>query len=249
MPKKARRKRRKKRPRALGRRLVRALGWIVAVWLGVTIAAVLVLRFVPVGTSAYMLEQQLAWMASSQPHPSLRHHWVPLKEISPQLQLAVIASEDQTFPTNWGFDWDAIKTAWHYNQHHERTHGASTITQQTARNLFLWPSRTWVRKGLEVYFTVLLEVLWPKDRILAVYLNIAQFGNGIYGAGAAAQAWFHTRPAALNAQQAAQLAAVLPNPIRMHAGHPSSFVLQRAAEIRGQMRNLGLAYLDFNSDG
>lgn len=226
------------------RRAVRWAGYAIATWLVVTILAVLVLRFVSPRTSAYILEQRISWAFSSHPHPPLRHHWVPLKEISRQLQLAVIASEDQTFSTNWGFDLNAIEAAWQYNHHHQRTRGASTITQQTARNLFLWPSRTWVRKGLEVYFTILLEVLWPKARILTAYLNIAQFGNGIYGADAAARAWFHRPPSALDAQQAAQLAAVLPNPVRMHAGRPSVYVLERATDIRRQMDNLGMAYLD-----
>lgn len=243
-----RRGKRKLELRSLRCKLLRGLGWVVAAWLTITIVVVLIFRFVPIPTSAYIVEQQIAWIMSGQPHPPLRHYRVPLKQISPQLQLAVIASEDQTFPTNWGFDWDAIEAAWHYNHHHQRTHGASTITQQTARNLFLWPSRTWVRKGFEVYFTVLLEVLWPKSRILSAYLNIAQFGDGIYGADAAARTWFGLPPAALSEQQAAQLAAVLPNPIRMHAGRPSTFVLQRAAEIRGQMRNLGLGWLDFNGN-
>lgn len=230
-------------------RLGRVLLWLVVAWMVVTAVPVAVLRFVPIPVSAYMVEQQIAWWRTGRPHPPLRHRWVPLERISPQLQLAVIASEDQTFRTNWGFDFQAIFSAWHYDRSHpQRLVGASTITQQTARNLFLWPGRTWLRKGLEAWFTVLLDLLWPKARVLAVYLNSAQFGDGLYGAEAAAQFWFHRSAAALDAQQAAQLAAVLPDPVRMHAGSPSPYVLRRAAEIRVQMRNLGPAYLDF-ADG
>ncbi|TAM11754.1 MAG: monofunctional biosynthetic peptidoglycan transglycosylase [Nevskiaceae bacterium] len=219
------------------------LAWAAGAWLAATISPVLVFRVMPVPTSAYMLEQRIAWLRAGEPHPPLRQHWVPLERISPQLQLAVIASEDQKFPYHHGFDVDAIRDALRYNARHRKTRGASTISQQTARNLFLWPARTWVRKGLEVYFTVLLETLWPKQRILAVYLNIAQFGDGIYGAEAAARAWFDTSAAALTAQQAAQLAAVLPAPKRLHAGQPSAYVLERAAAIREQMANLGPGYL------
>ncbi|HEU0197910.1 MAG TPA: monofunctional biosynthetic peptidoglycan transglycosylase [Nevskiaceae bacterium] len=225
--------------------LWRVAGYALLAWLVITAVPVLLFRFVPIPTSAYMLEQRVAWLFSSRPHPALHHRWRSLQDISPQLQLAVIASEDQTFSTNWGFDFTAIEAAFKYNEHHRRTRGASTITQQTARNLFLWPSRTWVRKGFEVYFTILLEALWPKSRILTAYLNIAQFGNGVYGAEAAAQVWFHRRASQLDAQQSAQLAAVLPDPLRMHAGRPSGYVLRRAAEIRVQMDNLGLGYLAF----
>ncbi|HEX7381139.1 MAG TPA: monofunctional biosynthetic peptidoglycan transglycosylase [Nevskiaceae bacterium] len=227
-------------------RLGRVLFRVIVAWLIVTTVPVAVLRFVPVPVSAYMVEQQIAWWRGGQPHPPLRHRWVPLERISPQLQLAVIASEDQTFRTNWGFDFQAIVAAWRHDRRHpHQLIGASTITQQTARNLFLWPGRTWLRKGLEAWFTVLLDLLWPKARVLTVYLNSAQFGDGIYGAEAAARFWFHRPSAALDAQQAAQLAAVLPDPVGMHAGNPSPYVLRRAAEIRVQMRNLGLAYLDF----
>lgn len=208
-----------------------------------TVTPVLMFRVLPVPTSAYMLEQRLAWLSAAAPHPPMRQRWVPLDRISPQLQLAVIASEDQRFPYHHGFDVEAIQDALRYNARHQRIRGASTISQQTARNLFLWPSRTWVRKGLEAYFTVLLETLWPKQRILEVYLNIAQFGDGIYGAEAAARVWFGSSAARLDAQQAAQLAAVLPAPTRMQAGRPSPYVLERAAEIRRQMDNLGLGYL------
>ncbi|MDE2150496.1 MAG: monofunctional biosynthetic peptidoglycan transglycosylase [Gammaproteobacteria bacterium] len=220
--------------------------WLLWIGLGlpaVTALPVLVLRFVPPPTSAYMLERRLQFALAGRPHPPIRYRWVPLRDISPALQLAVVAAEDQTFPDNWGFDFDAIAEAWHFNRTHRRTHGASTITQQTARNLFLWPSRTWLRKGLETYYAVLLETLWPKRRILEVYLNIAEFGDGIYGAQAAATIYFRRPAARLDEWQAALLAAALPAPRRRHPGRPSPYLLGRAAEIEQQMRDLGADHL------
>lgn len=222
---------------------VRWLLYPVAAFLLVTVLPVLWLRFVPPTGSAYMLEQHLDDLAHGR-HQPIAYRWTPLAQISPAMRLAVVASEDQTFPTNWGFDFSAIQKALAYNADHRIVHGASTITQQTARNLFLWPSRTWLRKGVEVYFTALLELFWPKQRILEVYLNIAQFGDHVYGVGAAAPRYFHDRPAELDEQQAALLAAVLPDPLRMHADRPSDYVLGRAADIRQQMAQLGSGYLD-----
>jgi monofunctional biosynthetic peptidoglycan transglycosylase len=215
----------------------------IAAFLIVTVLPVLWLRFVPPTGSAYMLEQHLDDLAHGR-HLPIAVRWTPWTRISPAMRLAVVASEDQTFPTNWGFDFRAIRKALTYNADHQIVHGASTITQQTARNLFLWPSRTWLRKGAEVYFTVLLELFWPKQRILEVYLNIAQFGDHLYGVGAAAPRFFHRSPADLDEAQAALLAAVLPDPLRMHADRPSPYVLGRAADIRQQMAQLGSGYLD-----
>lgn len=216
-----------------------ALGWLI-----VTAIPVLVLRFVPPPMSAYMIERRVDWLVRGGPHPPLRYRWVPYSRISPALPLAVVAAEDQKFPYHWGFDFQAIAEAWQHNERSHRLHGASTISQQTARNLFLWPGRTWLRKGLEAYFTVLLETLWPKQRILETYLNIAEFGNGVYGAQAAAEFYFHRPATALDAQQAALLAGVLPEPRREHPDHPSAYLLARAADIRQQMRLLGNGYLD-----
>ncbi|HEX9081972.1 MAG TPA: monofunctional biosynthetic peptidoglycan transglycosylase, partial [Holophagaceae bacterium] len=163
-----------------GRRLLRTGLWIGGGFLLFTASLVLVFRFVPVGFSALMAERRLsAW---SEGHPyTARHRWVPLEEISPNMGVAVIAAEDQNFPEHFGFDWKAIEKAYVHNEHSRRKRGASTVSQQTAKNLFLWESRSWVRKGFEVWFTLLLESEWSKHRILEVYLNIVEFGDGIYG--------------------------------------------------------------------
>lgn len=217
---------------------------VVLALLAATVLPVLVLRFVPPPTSAFMVERQFHDLLAPGNQPPIRYNWVPWSQLSPQLRLAVVASEDQTFPTNWGFDFDAIADAIQHNEDHRHKRGASTITQQLARNLFLCPCRNWVRKGLEAYFTVLLQVLWPKQRILEVYLNVAEFGDGIYGADAAARTFFHTSPARLDRDEASRLAAVLPNPRHWHADRPSGYILERAADIRIQMDHLGGAYLD-----
>ncbi len=216
---------------------------IVLAGLAITVLPVLVLRFVPPATSAFMVERQIHYLLSDRPHPAIHYVWTPWDQLSPQLELAVVASEDQTFPTNYGFDFNAIADAVQHNEDHRHKHGASTITQQLARNLFLCSCRNWVRKGAEAYFTVLLETFWSKRRILEVYLNVAEFGDGIYGVGAAADRYFHERPAQLSHEQASLLAAVLPSPRRWHADAPSAFVLDRAADIRQQMDHLGNDYL------
>jgi monofunctional glycosyltransferase len=156
-----------------------------------------------------------------------------------------VASEDQRFPTHRGFDMDQIRKAMDEAQRGRRARGASTISQQVAKNLFLWNGHSWVRKGLEAWFTVLIETLWPKRRILEVYLNSAEFGYGIYGAEAAAQAFFHKPAARLTRDEAARLAAVLPNPVRMRAERPSQYVQRRQREIATQMAALGgTSYLE-----
>src|SRR6185437_7593911 len=148
------------------------------------------------------------------PHPPMRYHWVSAEEMAPALRLAAVAAEDQRFPDHWGFDFEAIREAEEHNQRHRHLRGASTISQQLARNLFLWPHRDWVRKGLEVYWTLLLEGLWPKHRILEVYLNVVELGDGIYGVEAASEVYFGHSAAQDSWSQAALLAAVLPSPRR-----------------------------------
>jgi monofunctional biosynthetic peptidoglycan transglycosylase len=155
------------------------------------------------------------------------------------MHVAVVAAEDQKFPHHWGFDFESIAEAIEDQGPRRRVRGASTITQQVARNLFLWPGRSYVRKGLEAYFTVLLELFWPKRRILEVYLNIAEFGDGTHGVYAAAKTFFGTHPSELTPTEAALLAAVLPNPKRLHANTPSPYVEERARWIEEQMEQLG----------
>lgn len=226
------------------RRAVRRLAWLLMICILVTWLPVLILRFVPPPTSAYMLERKLtqAWHGD---HDFVIHYrWVPWPDIAPVAPLAMVASEDQTFPFNHGFDIASIRSAIDVAEAGGRLRGASTITQQTARNLFLWSGGGFFRKGLEAYFTVLIDVTWPKRRVLEVYANIAELGNGIYGVEAAAQAFFHQPAARLTAHQAALLAAVLPNPRGWHADRPSAYVQHRAAWIEQQMRQLGgVAYI------
>jgi monofunctional biosynthetic peptidoglycan transglycosylase len=229
----------KARKRSRWRRLLRAIGLAAVAWVVVTWLLVLVLRFVPPWTSAFMIERQLsAWMHGEKDF-HLRHHWVPWTRMGKQAPLAMVAAEDQKFPFHHGFDVASIRSAIDAADDGERLRGASTISQQTAKNLFLWGGRSFVRKGLEAYFTVLIEVTWPKRRILEVYANIAELGNGVYGVDAAGEAYFGVPAAQLSAHQAALLAAVLPNPRRLHAANPSAYVQRRAAWIQRQMAQLG----------
>ena len=191
-----------------------------------------------------MLEARLAALARGDSSFHLRHIWVARSRISAPAQLAVIASEDQKFPFHHCFDFDSIHDALREQEEGVRSRGASTLSQQTAKNLFLWGGHSYVRKALEAWFTTLLELCWPKSRILEVYLNSAQFGPDVFGVEAAAQTYFHKHAAALTRAEAAQLAAVLPNPVRLHADRPSAYVAARRDWILGQMRGLGdITYL------
>jgi monofunctional biosynthetic peptidoglycan transglycosylase len=211
----------------------------VLAWLVLTVTPVLLLRWIPPATSAFMLEARLRAARAGERHYRTEYRWVSLERISPEAALAVIASEDQTFPFNYGFDFRSIREAVRAAERGKRLRGASTITQQVAKNLFLWPGRSFVRKGVEAYLTVLIELMWPKERILEVYLNVAQFGHGIFGVEAAARSFYHEPAVRLSSAQAARLAAVLPDPVHWHVRRPSRFVLWREHWILGQMRNLG----------
>jgi monofunctional biosynthetic peptidoglycan transglycosylase len=204
-----------------------------------TATPVVLLRWLRPLTSAFMVQARVAaWSARDHSyHTDFR--WVSLEQISPHAAIAVIASEDQQFPFHAGFDFNSIREAVRASERGGRLRGASTISQQVAKNLFLWPGHSFLRKGLEAYFTVLIETLWPKERILEMYLNIAQFGDGIYGVQAAAQRFWHKPALQLSSSEAALLAAVLPNPLRLHADRPSHYVLQRRDWILAQMRDLG----------
>lgn len=173
------------------------------------------------------------------PEENIQHDWVPMEEISNNLKVAVIASEDQNFPVHNGFDVKAIEKAIENNRKGKRVRGASSISQQTAKNVFLWPQRSWVRKGFEVYFTFLIETFWSKERILEVYLNSIEMGKGIYGAEAASRAWFNKPASALTPHEAAALAAILPNPRQYRANPASSYIQGRKNWIVRQMQNMG----------
>jgi len=231
-----------------GRRRARRLGgwrWRIALGLPLlavmaSVALVLPWRWVAPPTSAFMLRDAAARRGTdAQP---IAYRWIPWERISPQLALAVLAAEDQKFPTHRGFDLVEIARA--VEERRERSRGASTISQQVAKNLFLWPGRSLMRKGAEAWLTLLIELLWPKQRILEVYLNVAEFGNGIYGASAASWLHFGVAPRALSLEQACLLAAVLPSPRRMSASRPSEYVRTRAGEIEQVVESLGgTAYL------
>ncbi|MCR8913446.1 monofunctional biosynthetic peptidoglycan transglycosylase [Marinobacter panjinensis] len=213
--------------------------WTLAGVLLLLVAAIVLLRFVNPPTSAFMLGHQL-----SGSNHELRHEWVSLDEISPWMPLAAVASEDQRFPHHHGVDFGAIRKALAEYQAGQGLRGASTITQQTAKNLFLWNGRSFIRKALEAGLALGIDALWPKRRVLEVYLNIAEFGHGVYGVEAASRLYFGVPASLLSQTQSARLAAVLPNPKVLSAASPSAYVWERVAWIRGQMAQLsGLRYL------
>ena len=223
--------------KALIRKIKRFLLWIVVAFFASTILSVVALRWIPVYFTPLMFIRVYQQSKADQPL-TLHHHWVPLDEISPSLPVAVIASEDARFMMHNGFDYKAIEHAAIRNLKHpeKRKLGASTISQQTAKNVFLWPGRSWVRKGFEVYFTALIELLWTKERIIEVYLNSIEMGEGIYGADAVAEYHFHTTAAQLTRSQCALIAASLPNPRRFNSASPSPYMLKRQKRILREMR-------------
>lgn len=221
------------RPRGILVRLFRFLFWLLGGWLLLTCSMVVALRWLDPPTSAFILRER----ASAD--YAVQHRWVDWQNISPHAKVAVIAAEDQLFPQHLGFDLKSINDALDDMERGRRVRGASTISQQVAKNLFLWPRQSWIRKGLEAYFTVLIELLWPKQRILEVYLNVAELGKGVFGVGAASDRFFRKDPARLTAADAALMAAVLPSPKRMRINAPSRYVRSRQQWILGQMRALG----------
>ena len=211
--------------------------WIVVAFFASTILSVAVLRWVPVWFTPLMFIR-LAQQVSEGKELTLHHHWVPLEEIAPSLPTAVMASEDARFQEHHGFDYKAIEHAAMRNIKHpeKRKLGASTISQQTAKNVFLWPGRSWVRKGFEVYFTTLIELMWTKQRIMEVYLNSIEMGDGIYGADAVAEYHFNTTADKLTKAQCALIAVSLPNPRRFNSASPSAYMLKRQTRILREMR-------------
>ncbi|MDT0687860.1 monofunctional biosynthetic peptidoglycan transglycosylase [Autumnicola psychrophila] len=204
-----------------------------------SILMVIIYKWVPVPFTPLM-----AIRFFENPQEDIRHDWVEMEKISANLQLAVIASEDQNFPIHSGFDMEAIGKAIENNKKGKRVRGASTISQQTAKNVFLWPQRSWLRKGFEVYFTFLIELFWSKERILEVYLNSIEMGKSIYGAEAAAKAWFNKSATGLSQYEAAAIAAILPNPREYSANPASNYIQQRKNWIVRQMNNLGKLNLE-----
>lgn len=217
--------------------LRKAAKWLLILLL-LSLLPVLLLRWVPVPGSMLMAER---WLEARQHQPELRlqQEWLPYRKIPDNIKMAVIAAEDQRFSSHYGFDLQAIQAAIEHNQRGGSLRGASTLSQQVAKNLFLWSDRSWLRKGLEVWFTAAIEALWPKQRILEVYLNIVEWDQGVFGIEAAAQQHFGISARYLSDQQAAQLAAVLPNPRNWSAANPPAQAWQRSNWIRRQARQLG----------
>lgn len=220
----------------------RWLRWLLALpflLLIASVAQVATLRFVDPAFSAFMVSRQLEAWGEGDWRFRIAYDWRDLDEISPYLPIALVASEDQNFAEHFGFDLKAIEKARKNNARGRKVRGGSTISQQTAKNLFLWSGRSWVRKGIEAWYTLLIEALWPKHRIIEVYANIAEFGDGVYGAQAAARTFFGKDASGLTAAQAARMAAVLPSPRRYSVVRPGPYVQRRAQAIQRQMRYIG----------
>lgn len=195
-----------------------------------SIGFVLIYRFFPVFLTPLMVLRSVESLWDEK-FVGIYKDWVPLEEISPAMQKAVLKAEDYRFYEHNGFDYDAIQQAMKYNRTHKKKKGASTISQQTAKNVFLWPHRDWIRKGFEAYFTVLIEFVWPKERILEVYLNVIELGSGVYGVEAASQKFFKKSAKNISPYQASLIAAVLPNPRRFRIDRPSTYVIGRQRRI------------------
>lgn len=220
------------------KRIRRVIRNVIIFFFASTVLTVLLYRFIPVYVTPLMLIHCSQDIISGD-KPDLYHRWVPLDDMSPWLPLAVIASEDNLFMEHSGFDFQQIKKAIEENKIRKKPRGASTISQQTAKNVFLWPGRSFLRKGLEVYFTFLIEHLWGKKRIMEVYLNSIEMGKNIYGAEAVAKRNFNTTPQKLSRSQCALIAASLPNPIRFNSAKPSAYMLKRKNKILLLMKQIG----------
>ncbi|CAH8286811.1 monofunctional biosynthetic peptidoglycan transglycosylase [Mariniflexile fucanivorans] len=218
----------------LFRFLYKSLLWFFAISIGL----VVVYKWVPVIVTPLMVIRTVEQKIDGK-DMVWKHDWESIDNISKNLQLAVICSEDQNFLNHRGFDMKAIEKALEFNKKGKKTRGASTISQQTAKNVFLWPHRSWLRKGLEAYFTFLIETIWSKERIIEVYLNSIEMGDGIYGAEAASQHWFKRPAANLRQLEAAAIAAILPSPLRYRANPATNYIQKRKNWITRQMRNFG----------
>ncbi|WP_192347492.1 monofunctional biosynthetic peptidoglycan transglycosylase [Algoriphagus sp. Y33] len=213
--------------------------WKTTLWfLIISVGLTVIYRFVPVPITPLMVIRVFEQTFDPDKEVRLRKDWVSLRAISKNAPQAVYAAEDQKFLAHRGFDFESMEKAWENNKKGKRVKGASTITQQTVKNVFLWPSRSYLRKGLEAYFTVLVELIWSKERIMEVYLNVIEMGDGIYGIEAASQIYFNKPASKLNRDQAALIAAVLPNPRRWSPAKPTSYIIGRQGWILRQMNNL-----------
>lgn len=221
------------------KRALKILRWTVTIFFVSTILAVVAYRFIPVYATPLMFIRCIEQVADGK-SITWHHHWVSLEKMSPSMPVAVMASEDQRFLTHHGFDFDAIQKAAESNKDGKKIRGGSTISQQTAKNVFLWPGRSWIRKGFETYFTFLIELLWSKQRIMEVYLNSIEMGDGIYGVDAVAEYHFNTDAAGLSRADCALIAATLPNPRKFSSKKPSAYMLKRQRQIQVQMKYMPL---------
>jgi len=226
------------------RRWVRRVLLLPVVLAALSVLQVLALRFIDPPFSAFMASRQFEAWGEGDFDFRIAYDWRDLKSISPNLPVALVAAEDQNFAVHHGFDLKAIEKARANNARGRKVRGASTISQQTAKNLFLWSGRSWVRKGIEAWYTLLIEALWPKGGILEVHANVVEMGDGVYGAQATARTYFHKDAARLTAAEAARMAAVLPSPRRYSVGRPGPYVQRRSQAIQRQMGHIGgAAYL------
>jgi monofunctional biosynthetic peptidoglycan transglycosylase len=226
------------------KQVLRWIGRVIGILVALSVLIVLILRWVNPPITSYMAQNQIVAWWNHEKHFRLRHQWVGHADMNWTIKVAAITSEDQTFAENWGFDFKQIQKAIEGSGSLKSVRGASTITQQTARNLFLWPAHSFFRKGVEAYFTILLDLLWPKTRVLEVYLNIAQFGPDVYGVQAASRIYFHTTAAHLSKAQSALMVTALPDPDDYSLAHPSSYMLHRRNWVLFYMNKLGnQAYL------
>ena len=213
--------------------------WKAMLWFfGLSILSVIIFKFVPVPFTPLMITRAIDQKLDGQ-EMTCSHDWVSIENISTNMQKAVIASEDGNFLTHNGFDFDAIKKAMENNEKGKKLKGGSTISQQTAKNVFLWQGRSYLRKGLEAYFTVLIELIWGKERIMEVYLNSIEMGTGVYGVEAAAKHWYGKTAANLSKREAAGIAAILPNPRKFKASNSSSYIERRKGRIVEHMGYVG----------
>ncbi len=219
------------------KKVVRTIAYCILGFVALSFISTLIFRWVPIPATPLMVIRYFEMEDGK-----IDKTWKPLSEINSSLPLAVVTSEDQKFEDHFGFDIEAIEKAAKYNQKHKggKVKGASTISQQTAKNVFLWPSRSWIRKGFEVYFTFVIEICWSKERIMEVYLNVIEMGPGVYGAEAAAQYYFHKPASLLTREQSALIAAILPNPIKWSAAKPTPYISRKKAWILHHMRNIEL---------
>lgn len=218
-------------------RLIRIIRNLIILFFIISISWVILARFIPIYVTPLMAIRTVESIFSGE-KPKNSKEWVPIEKISPNLIQAVVASEDNLFLKHHGFSFEDISKAIKHNKRGKRVRGGSTISQQTAKNVFLWPQRSYVRKGLEAYFTVLIELFWPKERIMEVYLNVIETGDGIYGAEAASLEYFGKNASKLSKSQAALIAACLPNPRKFNAGNPSGYIQRRKSKIVSLMSKI-----------